>query len=197
MCPPLPTVHRFLFCLSLKAGGIIIGTISLLWSIATFLFSSLILVLAVALATGALGEDVRQQAKHGVEEMIRDQWITDEHGEVLCAVLFLTLVMVVLAVVLSSFHLVACALLIHGARVSRPGFLTPWIVITVVVLVVNFLQTLRVFAMNNVNLGLIHVVSLLLSSYFLICIHSLQKKIEENRAKPRKYPGNVITFNKV
>merc|ERR550519_2762357 len=66
--------------------------------------------------------------------MIKDQWIEDEHGEVLCAVLFLTLVMVVLAVVLSSLYLVACCLLIHGARVNKADFLTPWIVITVVVL---------------------------------------------------------------
>jgi len=197
MCPSLPTVHRFLFCLSLKAGGIIIGIISLLWSIVTFLFSSLILVLAVALATGALGQDVRKQAKHGAEEMIRDHFGTDERGEVLCAVLFLTLVVMVLAVVLSSLYFVACCLLIHGARVSKAGFITPWIVIAVVTLVLNFLQTLRVFTMNNVNLGLVHVLSLLLSSYFLICIHSLQKKIEEDKAKPRKYPGNVITFNKV
>jgi len=196
MCPSLPTVHRSFFCLSLEVGGIVIGILSLLWSIVTFLFSTLILVLAVALATGALGEDVRKQAKHGVEEMIKDQWIEDEHGEVLCAVLFLTLVMVVLAVVLSSLYLVACCLLIHGARVNKADFLTPWIVITVVVLVLNFLQSLRMFAMVSVNMGLVHVLSHLLLSYFLICIHSLQKKIEEDN-KPRKYSSNVITFNKV
>ena len=104
--------------------------------------------------------------------------------------------MVVLAVVLSSLYLVACCLLIHGARVNKADFLTPWIVITVVVLVLNFLQSLRMFAMVSVNMGLVHVLSHLLLSYFLICIHSLQKKIEEDN-KPRKYSSNVITFNKV
>merc|ERR1712010_57976 len=54
--------------------------------------------------------------------------------------------MAVLAVVLSSLYLVACCLLIHGARVNNANFLTPWIIITVVVLVLNFLQTLRMFA---------------------------------------------------
>ena len=102
-----------------------------------------------------------------------------------------------MAVVLSSLYFVACCLLIHGARVNKASFITPWIVIAIVTLVLNFLQTVRVFAMDNVNLGLVHVLSLLLSSYFIICIHSLQKKIEEEKAKPRKYPGNVITFNKV
>ena len=120
-----------------------------------------------------------------------------EKFQVLCAVLFLTLVMVVLAVVLSSLYLVACCLLIHGARVKKANFLTPWIVITVVIIVLNFLQTLRMFAMNSVYMGLLHVLSLLLLSYFLICIHSLQKKIEEAEARPLKYPGNVITFHKV
>ena len=36
MCPSLPRVNRFLFCVSLKAGGIIIGTISLLWYVEHF-----------------------------------------------------------------------------------------------------------------------------------------------------------------
>ena len=106
--------------------------------------------------------------------------------------------MAVLAVVLSSLYLVACCLLIHGARVNNANFLTPWIIITVVVLVLNFLQTLRMFAMNNVDMGLVHILSVLLLSYFLICIHSLEKKIEEDKAEPRKYhASNVNTFNKV
>ena len=78
------------------------------------------------------------------------------------------------------------------------NFLTPWIIITVVVLVLNFLQTLRMFAMNNVDMGLVHILSGLLLSYFLICIHSLEKKIEEDKAEPRKYhASNENTFNKV
>ena len=97
--------------------------------------------------------------------------------------------MMVLAVVLSSLYFVACCLLIHGARVGKATFLTPWIVIKVVVLVLNLLETIRWFSTNCMNMGLVLLLPLLLGSYFLICIQSLQEKIEEDKIKPRKNLG--------
>merc|ERR1719376_839844 len=49
---------------------------------------------------------------------------------------------VAIALAICVFYIIIASLLIHGARKGRPGFLTPWLVLTVISMLLQILEVI-------------------------------------------------------
>jgi len=93
-------------------------------------------------------------------------------------------------------YVVVASLLIHGARKGRPDLLMPWIILTVITLILNWGQLIR----HIVNAEYVYLVSdlfvIAIENYFLNVVWAFRKQLQENMGgggaaynQPQQPPG--------
>merc|ERR1712183_1001986 len=90
------------------------------------------------------------------------------------------IVYVTVAIILAIcvFYIVIASLLIHGARKGRPGFLTPWMVLTIISMVLQILQVLVSLASLEWGTVFGTLVGLIIEAYLFSCVYSLKTQLE-------------------
>lgn len=152
-------VNQFCGCMSLKAGCIFIGSLSII----------LDLILAIITIIGIIG--IEAACAHG------DCTNSDASTVITIARVFLG---ITLAVVL--LYLIFSAMLVHGARKDRAGLMSPWFYWTIVGAIFSIIN---IFA-TGFNLAVIaRIAWIILSIYFLIVVRSYQNVL---RGEPAAVP---------
>merc|ERR1712098_285499 len=159
----IPTVNKACIVFELKTGTIILGVINLIFSVI-----GTIAVLAMLIGY-AVGSNSIKQALHLQESSSGDQGTID-------AIFYVTWI-ILLAV--CAFYIIIASLLIQGARTSRPGFLTPWLVLTGISMVLQVLKVIGSFIAFEWGAAFSTLVALVIQAYLFVCVHSLKKQIED------------------
>merc|ERR1711915_1155564 len=89
------------------------------------------------------------------------------------------------------FKIIIDSLLIHGARTGRTGFLTPWLVLTVLAMacLVIFIIISMIY-LNWLSFGFWLFV-LVIKGYFFVCVWSLRKEILREKGMPYTWTDKV------
>merc|ERR1712025_1094526 len=123
----IPTVDKACIVFELKTGTIILGVINLIFSVI-----GTIAVLAMLIGYAVGSSSIRQALR---ENSSGDKQTID-------AIFYVTWI-ILLAI--CAFYIIIASLLIQGARTSRPGFLTPWLVLTGISMVLQVLKVISNF----------------------------------------------------
>merc|ERR1712226_547624 len=89
-----------------------------------------------------------------------------------------TMIFIVLAIVICVFMIVVASILIHGARMERPDFLMPWIVVEIFALFFVLIQIFYAFATSQWSSAFFDIVYFALHLYFIIVVLSFRKQLQ-------------------
>eukprot|EP00088_Acartia_fossae_P015712 TRINITY_DN1866_c2_g1_i2.p1 TRINITY_DN1866_c2_g1~~TRINITY_DN1866_c2_g1_i2.p1 ORF type:complete len:183 (-),score=23.06 TRINITY_DN1866_c2_g1_i2:9-557(-) len=85
---------------------------------------------------------------------------------------------------ISLLSVVVGALLVHGTRTRNPGLLLPWMVMTglsiIANIVMNIVQIVTVGSQAILGAVISILLTLCISGYFLLVVHSYRKELKEN-----------------
>merc|ERR1712179_505418 len=81
--------------------------------------------------------------------------------------------------IICVFYIVIASLLIHGARTGRPGYLTPWLVLTAISIVLQVLNVIGKFITLDLGSAFSNLVALVVEAYLFVCVHSFKKQLQE------------------
>jgi len=158
----IPTVNKAC-CFDLKTGAITLGVLQLILSIL-----GAIVFIAVMFYYG-YGHQYFEQ-KGFTDEEIKGLY-TDQ-----TMYIYLSIV-----IGISIFCIIIDSLLIHGARTGRAGFLTPWLVLTVLKMVYLLVLIISsIISLDLLSLG-VQLFVLVIKGYFFVCVWSLRKEIQREK----------------
>merc|ERR1711962_1583030 len=80
-------------------------------------------------------------------------------------------------------HIVVSSLLIDGARKGRPGFLTPWIVVTVILFILNTICFFLTMMAEQWTLAIFSSISIGVYLYPYVVVQSFKKQLETSNEK--------------
>jgi len=156
----LPKLLNCCACASLKTGTLIIGSLGVVSSV-------ILLLVSISFMAGST-------ALFGLVEQLLDQsapgWRDMSSG------IFIIGVGILIA---SIFSTAICACLVHGARTRNICLMRPWIILTVVELVLNIFNII----MALISLAIVDIICSILGwvlgAYFFLVVWSFKKEIED------------------
>jgi len=167
----IPTLDNGCFCLSLKTGTIIIAIFNMITGFMAALFA--ISFLAQKKLFEAYGVRI---------------WFNYK-GTILMDLNLLNVMQATGALVLmiSILYIISASLLIHGARKGRPGLMTPWLLLTCVIMVVQaisiFIFLANIMKTVNILYFLGTVAGLVIEAYSLVLVDSLRKHPQDEEVE--------------
>merc|ERR1712126_488142 len=148
-----PSTKKFCCCCSLKTGIFIIGAIELILYIGILAYFS-------------------------VGIMVR---IISSTTPITFSLAFAIAIAIILVPIIC--HIVVSSLLIHGAKIEQPGFLTPWIVVIVILFTLNTLSFLYMMMAQSWNIAVINSIIIGVYVYPFIVVQSFKKQLETSNGK--------------
>jgi len=156
----IPTVEKACIVFDLKTGTIILGVINLIGCI----------IGTIACLAIIVGYSVGSDAV--IDALNKDGNV---HGD--AGIVFYIIMAIVLAI--CAFYVFIACLLIQGARTGRPGYLTPWLVLTAISIVLQVLNVIGKFITLDLGSAFSTLVALVVEAYLFVCVHSLKKQLQE------------------
>eukprot|EP00090_Calanus_glacialis_P033709 TRINITY_DN5607_c0_g1_i3.p1 TRINITY_DN5607_c0_g1~~TRINITY_DN5607_c0_g1_i3.p1 ORF type:complete len:170 (-),score=45.10 TRINITY_DN5607_c0_g1_i3:110-619(-) len=157
----IPTVGKACIVFDLKTGTIILGVINLIGCV----------IGAIACLASVIGYAVlSDQVNQALEES--ENQLDDNVGIVVYVTLSIVLIICVFYIIISS-------LLIHGARTGRPGFLTPWLVLTIISMGFQVLNVIGGLISLQWGKTFSTIIGLVIEAYLFVCVWSFRKQLQE------------------
>merc|ERR1712212_1033 len=163
-----PRVEKACLVFDLKTGTIILGVLNLILCII-----GTIACLAVLVGYSVASDEVFDAVVEQHPE------VGDLDGDVSEAIGIVVYVTVAIALAICVFYIIIASLLIHGARKGRPGFLTPWLVLTVISMLLQILEVISSLAFLEWGDVFGTLVALIIEAYLFSCVYSLKKQLED------------------
>merc|ERR1712013_700433 len=107
-----------------------------------------------------------------------------DNGDLSEAVGIVVYITVSVALAIFAFYIIILSLLIHGARKGRPGFLTPWLVLTGISMVLQVLQVISSFVILDLGGAFGTLIGLVIEAYLFSCVYSLKRQLEGGNTMP-------------
>merc|ERR1712013_590618 len=159
------------FCLSLKTGTILIAIFNMITSFMATLF---------AIAFFRIQKDLQSLSVTIWLNIKGTTWIDLNVLNVLNATGSLILI-------ISLLYIICASLLIHGARKGRPGLMTPWLLLTCVIMVAQALSIFIYLANIKKTVNILYflgtVAGLVIEAYSLVLVDSLRKQPQDEEGE--------------
>merc|ERR1712243_2802 len=162
----IPTVEKACIVFDLKTGTIILGVINLIGRIIGTIACLAVLV-GYTVASDAVLDALKQDPSVHLD------------GNAHAAVGIIVYITLGIVLAICAFYIIIASLLIHGARTSRPGFLTPWLVLTGISMVFQVLNVIGKFVTLEWGAAFSTLVALVVEAYLFVCVHSFKKQLQE------------------
>jgi len=169
----LPTVNKFLCCLSLETGGFVMGWISAILSVISILgVGAFAIITVVAYNSDSINLNV------------------DNGDEYLLAAIIILCVFYVIFVLYFIVMLYAAIQLIRGTTNRNHSQMKLYMIIMAIGVVMSFLQIFTI----GVNAIASAIIGSIISAYFFICIYSLYEKVKAEKLNPAPYGGYPTAY---
>jgi len=162
----IPTVEKACIVFDLKTGTIILGVINLIGCIIGTI-ACLAIIVGYSVASDAVIDHLKQDPNVHLD------------GDAQAAVGIAVYVTLAIVLAICAFYIIIASLLIHGARTGRPGYLTPWLVLTGISIVLQVLNVIGKFITLDLGSAFSTLVALVVEAYLFVCVHSLKKQLQE------------------
>jgi len=183
----LPIVDKFLCCCELQTGVLLVGVLSLLGALCGCLGASIALslsALGTAAAGGAFGQfnftrqdaSLSQEQKEAISNL--GLGLTGNAQQDTTTVLAWTTAMMAILLIICIGYVVVASMLIHGARKEKPGLLMPWIVLTIISLILNLVQLIGNLIQGYFGAVGSGLVGFVVAFYIFIVVWSYRKQLQ-------------------
>jgi len=191
----IPMVDRFLGCIQLQTGVLIIGVLHLILALLGAFVSAILLTLSSVWVSG-VADGVLNQAIQGIKEGLQqaddesraafNQTLdtfaglsNDDVGAAKIAVVVVTAILLVLCI----FWIITCSLLIHGARKGKPGLLMPWYIVTAIGICFSVIQIVQQFINLQIGAAIGGIFGVIIGCYLLVVVWSFRAQLQQGEAR--------------
>jgi len=184
----LPTVEKFLCCCQLQTGVILVGVLSLLGSLCGCFWSAIALslsALGTAAANGAFGQFNFTRQDQDLASFSQEQkdamaglGLSGDAQSVTTTVLAWTTAMMAILLIICIGYVVVASMLIHGARKAKPGLMMPWLVLTIISLLLNLVQIIGNLYNGYYNVVYSGLFGFIIGFYIFIVVWSHRKELQ-------------------
>merc|ERR1712080_211757 len=101
-----------------------------------------------------------------------------EEGEVDNGAMISAIAMMVIICIMCLGYVAVASLLTHGARKSKPGYLMPWIILTVIAFVFDIIEIIGYLVKGDFTHGVSSTLGLMFGIYLFICVWSFRKQLK-------------------
>eukprot|EP00092_Neocalanus_flemingeri_P025004 GFUD01027116.1.p1 GENE.GFUD01027116.1~~GFUD01027116.1.p1 ORF type:complete len:177 (+),score=20.52 GFUD01027116.1:77-607(+) len=171
MAAKVPIVGECCLCFDLKTGTIILGVLNLIVCVIGAILSiGLVIRWAVFVGDG--------------DVIMKENGVAVNPGlvEAVGIVLYITTSVIFIVCV---FYIVIASLLIHGARTGRPGFLTPWLVLTAVSMALQLVNVVGGLIALEWMKVVLTIIGMTIEGYFFVCVWSFRQQLPQGVFVPK------------
>merc|ERR1712210_22550 len=184
----LPTVEKFLCCCELQTGVKLVGVLTLLGALCGGFTSSILLslsALGTAAANGAFGQLNFTNANNDLAGFSQDKkdamaglGLSGDAQSVATTVLAWTTAMLAILLIICIGYVVVASMLIHGARKAKPGLMMPWLVLTIISLLLNLVQVIGNLVNGYYNIVYSGLFGFIIGFYTFIVVWSHRMELQ-------------------